>query len=147
MRNKARNSCSSVWSVASMTRPIAAREASPPSSSDGNTPRSTGPEEGRRAVARLADMAFPFLFEPDPQNRMPVFGIMLSVQKPVHGNGRLAAGDQVGSDAGRTVRHGPADMAVAGVEVEVAQTLPAEGWEIVRRHGPETRPHLGAVVV
>ena len=55
-------------------------------------------------------------------------------------------GDLFG-DARRAMRHGPADMTVPGVEVEVAQATASELRQIVRRHRPEARPHLGAVIV
>src|SRR5882757_7014108 len=127
-----RNSCSMVWSVARTTRPIAARAATPPSSSDGTTPRSIGPDSAGAAAVSMSDMdAAPWL----------------PGQKTVHGYCRVAPGDQVRRDSGRAVRHRPSDVAMSCVEEKVPEAPPPEERKIVGRHRSQARPHLRAVVV
>ena len=63
------------------------------------------------------------------------------------GNCRRAAGDEVGRNARRAVRHGPPDMAVAAIEDEVLEPPPADERQIGRRHRPKARPHLRPVVL
>src|ERR1700733_6807167 len=127
-----RNSCSMVWSVARTTRPIAARAAPPPSSSDGTTARSIGPDSAGAAAVSMSDMdAAPWL----------------PGQKTVHGYCRVAPGDQVRRDSGRAVRHGPPDVDVAFFAEKVTEATPREERKIVGRLRSQARPHLRAVVV
>ena len=126
-RGSARNSCSMVWSVASTTSPIAARAIRPPSRSEGRMPRSSG---GGARVARHGGSPW-----------------VSGGHEAVHGDGRRAPGDLVGDDLGRTVRHGPADMSVAGIEIKISKTPAAEERQVSGCHRPQPRPHLRAVVV
>src|SRR5580658_428533 len=127
-----RNSCSIVWSVARTTRPIAAREATPPSSSDGSTPRSIGPRRAVDPTTSISDM-----------DSLPGS----SGQETVHGYPRGAPGDEVRGDSGRAMGHRPADMTVSGVEKKVVKAPTSEKREIVWGHRSQSGPHLGALVV
>ena len=58
----------------------------------------------------------------------------------VERHGGRAPGDQVGDDARRAARHGPAHVAVAGIVIEVAIAAAADDRRTVRRHRPQAGP-------
>ena len=53
---------------------------------------------------------------------------------------RHPAGDDVGQNLGRAAGHGPAERAVAGVEIEVGELGAADQRRPVRRHRPQPAP-------
>ena len=67
--------------------------------------------------------------------------------KPARPELPAPAADQVGGDARRAVRHRPADMAVAGIEPQIAMPPASQHRQVVGRHRPQPGPHLGAMIV
>src|SRR5690242_14370900 len=59
----------------------------------------------------------------------------------------LAAGDQVGGDPRPAVAHGPAHMALTGVEPQIALLALAQDRRSLRRHRPKSRPVFGLRIV
>src|SRR5262249_19539227 len=58
-----------------------------------------------------------------------------------------APGHEIGDDAGGAAGHGPAHVAVAAIEEEVAVAAEAEDGRAVWRHGAEAGAILAALVV